>query len=73
MLILISYLVITMGVTYTHITGFYAIRYFYLGPVYLLQNIFIILTLEGIDYERIKTNYLNALFKRRKDIKEVSC
>lgn len=73
MLILIGYLVITMGVTYTHITGFHAIRYFYLGPVYLLQNIFIILTLEGIDYERIKTNYLNALFKRRKDIKKVSC
>lgn len=73
MLILISYLVITMGVTYTHVTGFPAIRYFYLGPVYLLQNIFIILTLEGIDYEKIKINYLNALFKRRKDIKKVSC
>lgn len=72
LLILISYLVITLGVTYTHITAFPAIRYFYLGPVYLLQNIFIILTLEGIDYEGFKINYLNALFKRRKDIKKVS-
>ena len=73
LLILVSYLVITMGVTYTNLTAFHAIRYFYLGPVYLLQNIFIILTLEGTDYGRVKTNYLNALFKRRKDIKKVSC
>jgi len=73
LLILVSYFVITMGVTYTNLTAFHAIRYFYLGPVYLLQNIFIILTLEGIDYEGIKINYLNALFKRRKNIKKVSC
>ena len=40
-IVLISYLLILFGVTYTHITAFYSIRYFYLGNVYILQNIFI--------------------------------
>lgn len=66
-IILISYLIILLGVTYTNTTGFYAIRYYYLGNIYILQNIFIILNLEGVNYERFRINNINALFKRRKN------
>ncbi|MBR3134834.1 MAG: hypothetical protein IKG56_05185 [Clostridia bacterium] len=44
-IILITYLIIICGVTYTHTTAFDAIRYCYLANVYILQNIFILLNL----------------------------
>lgn len=47
-IILIIYLIILCGVTYTHTTAFNAIRYGYLGSIYILQNLFIILNLYRI-------------------------
>ena len=44
-LILISYLVIILGVAYTDVTAFHAIRYMYLGNTYILQSLFILLNL----------------------------
>lgn len=66
-LILISYLVILLGVTYTNTTAFYAKRYFYLGNIYILQNLFILLNLERLYYERFRINNFTSLFKRRKN------
>ena len=43
--IVLIYLFILAGVTYTHTTGFDAIRYCYLGNIYILQNLFILLNL----------------------------
>ena len=47
-IILIIYLIIICGVTYTHTTAFDAIRYCYLGNVYILQSIFILLNISRI-------------------------
>lgn len=44
-IIVFIYLIILCGVTYTHTTAFDAIRYCYLGNVYILQNLFILLNL----------------------------
>ena len=44
-IILLVYLIILFGVTYTHITSFHAIRYRYLSNVYILQSIFILFNL----------------------------
>lgn len=44
----IVYLTIICGVTYTHTTAFDAIRYCYLGNIYILQNLFIFLNLYRI-------------------------
>ncbi len=44
-MVLLSYLVILGGVVYTHVTAYHAIRYMYLGNVYILQEIFIVLNL----------------------------
>jgi hypothetical protein len=41
-LLMISYLLIIGGVTYTHISSFNAIRPLYLGNVYIIQSLFII-------------------------------
>ena len=66
-LILITYSIIILGVTITNTTGFHAIRYYYLGNVYILQTIFIILNLNGVKYERFRVNNFITLFKRRKN------
>lgn len=66
-LILISYLIILLGVTYTNTTAFYAKRYFYLGNIYILQNLFILLNLERLYYEKFRINNFTSLFKRRKN------
>ena len=47
-LLLISYLLIVGGVAYTHISSFNAIRPLYLGNVYIIQSIFIILNMYRI-------------------------
>lgn len=60
-LLLISYLIIIGGIIYTDVTAFKAIRYIYLGPIYLIQIIFVIIMLEGVSNER--TNHFNALSK----------
>lgn len=52
-IILIIYLIIICGVTYTHITAFDAIRYCYLGNIYILQSIFILLNLYRL-YKKYK-------------------
>lgn len=70
-IIFISYCIMLLGVVYTHTTGFYAIRYFYLGNIYILQNVFILLNIYRIFslkkeiYEGINNTY--AMFKRRKN------
>lgn len=66
-LILISYLIILFGVCYTHTTAFNGMRYYYLGNIYLLQSIFIILNLEGVLNERSRINNFITMFKRRKN------
>ena len=43
--LLVSYLLIIGGVVYTHITSFHAIRPLYLGNIYIIQNIFILLNM----------------------------
>ena len=43
--ILLIYIIIVGGVTYTHSTAFHSIRYCYLGNVYILQSLFIILNI----------------------------
>ena len=44
-IILLIYIVIVGGVAYTHTTAYNAIRYLYLGNVYILQSLFILLNL----------------------------
>ena len=53
-IILLIYLLITVGIAYTHTVNFSAIRYFYLGNIYILQTIFIILILDKINLKNIK-------------------
>ena len=43
--LLICYLLIIGGVTYTHVTSFHAIRPLYLGNIYIIQTIFILLNI----------------------------
>ena len=50
-IIVIIYTIIICGITYTHTTAHDAIRYCYLGNVYILQNLFILLNLTRI-YEK---------------------
>ena len=52
-LIVFIYSIIICGVTYTHTTAFDAIRYCYLGNVYILQNLFILLNLYRL-YNKLK-------------------
>ena len=52
-IIIITYIIIICGVTYTHTTAFDAIRYCYLGNVYILQSLFILLNIVRI-YEKRK-------------------
>ena len=44
-IVLISYLVILAGVSYTNVTAFPTVRYLCLGNLYILQSIFIILNM----------------------------
>jgi len=66
-LILLSYLIILLGVCYTHTTAFNGMRYYYLGNIYILQSIFIVLNLEGVFNERNRINNIITMFKRRKN------
>ena len=65
-IMIISFIVLVCGVTYTHVSAFEAIRYFYLGPAYIILILFsivsILLVVEGANNEGI--NNINALFKR---------
>ena len=47
-ILMVSYLLIIGGVAYTHITSFNSIRPLYLGNVYIIQSIFIILNMYRI-------------------------
>ena len=63
-IVFLTYLVILCGVTYTHTTAFDAIRYCYLGNVYILQNLFIMLNIVRIykKYcEKIEINEIKLL------------
>ena len=44
-ILLLSYFIIISGIVYTHITAYYAIRYFYLGNIYIIQSLFIMLNM----------------------------
>ena len=56
-IIMITYLTIVCGVTYTHVTAYDSIRYCYLGSVYILQNIFILLNIVRF-YHNKKSNII---------------
>ena len=47
-IMVIIYLIILCGITYTHTTAFDAIRYCYLGNIYILQSLFILLNMTRI-------------------------
>lgn len=52
-LLIISYMLIIGGVAYTHISSFNAIRPLYLGNVYIIQTIFVLLNIYRIkDYKK---------------------
>lgn len=55
-LLLICYMLIVGGVAYTHISSFNAIRPLYLGNVYIIQSIFIILNMYRLK-EKIKVKH----------------
>ena len=59
-IIVLTYLVIICGVTYTHTTAHDAIRYCYLGNIYILQSIFILLNLYRI-YDKYKYKNIKLL------------
>ncbi len=44
-IILICYLIIILGISYNNVTAFPSIRYSYLGNIYILQNLFILLNI----------------------------
>lgn len=44
-ILLLSFLAIVMGVTYTHVSAFEAMRYFYLGPAYILLIAFSVINI----------------------------
>lgn len=52
---LLVYLIILAGITYTHTTAFSSIRYCYLGNVYILQNLFILLNAARV-YDKKRGN-----------------
>ena len=61
-IILLTYLIIICGVTYTHTTAFAAIRYCYLSNIYILQSLFILLNLYRL-YIKHKSKYKDLEIK----------
>lgn len=53
-ILVICYGLIIGGTVYTHITSFHAIRPIYLGNIYIIQTIFILINIYRIDIEKIK-------------------
>ena len=53
-ILMVCYLLIVGGVAYTHTTAFHAIRPLYLGNVYILQSIFILINLYR--FKKFKNN-----------------
>lgn len=53
-LLLMCYLLIIGGTSYTHVTSFHAIRPLYLGNIYILQSIFIMINLYRLKKECVK-------------------
>ena len=41
----IIYLCVILGVAYNHVTSFFSIRYLYLGYIYIVQSLFIMLSI----------------------------
>lgn len=62
-IIFICYIMILFGVTYTNTTAFHAIRYFYLGNVYMLQSLFILLNLCRINFNDIRYRIIDGFKK----------
>ena len=53
-ILLVCYLLIIGGITYTHTTSFHSIRPIYLGNIYVIQNIFILINISRIKISNIK-------------------
>ena len=73
-IILISYLIILGGVSYTNVTAFPTVRYLCLGNLYILQSIFIILNFYRLykkqdEKEQEKTKKYNSK-KQKKHIEK---
>lgn len=73
--IFLSYIALLLGVSYTHISAFNSVGYYYLAPAYVVQLVFCLISLFlyiensriiGGKHEKYKSKYSNALFKRGK-------
>ena len=72
--ILLSYVALILGVSYTHISAFNSIGYYYLAPAYVIQLVFCLIsfflyaeyliTTGGKNERKYKSKYFDALFKR---------
>ena len=60
-IILLIYIVIIYGVAYTNTTSYNAIRYLYLGNIYILQTIFILLNLYRLYLNKNKKEEIEEL------------
>ena len=60
-LLLICYLLIIGGVAYTHTTSFHAIRPIYLGNIYIIQCLFILINIYRIKSVKIILQYKDKL------------
>ena len=75
-IILLVYLLIIGGVVYNHITAFDSLRYCYLGNIYILQSIFIMLNIirylndrDTIDEEEVKVEEDNKKSEKKTNSK----
>ena len=55
-LIVLIYIMVIMGVVYTHVTAFHAIRYRYLAIIYIVQSLFILLNIYRIYLNKKEKN-----------------
>jgi len=56
-ILVICYGLIIGGTVYTHITSFHAIRPIYLGNIYIIQTIFILINIYRIDIGKLKSKF----------------
>ena len=70
-ILLLSYFIIISGVVYTDVSAYHAIRYMYLGNIYIIQELFIILNLyRYYDNKKIKEKKEKELKKKKKKTKK---
>ena len=71
-LLLLCYLLIMGGTVYTHVTSFHAIRPLYLGNIYIIQMLFILLNLyKKVEKCKLLTNDNKKQLKKRKSTDKI--